>query len=113
MVDSDGLAATHCQKIVSRGGPRATRPAVIKICINDGSRSGHIFMRPSQWGPSARDSNGQQGGVMSYVQPIQSSTEFKTKDVDVYENIRTLANSGAVFRMGDSSINDPTASNLS
>ena len=50
---------------------------------------------------------------MSYVQPIQSSTEFKTKDVDVDENIRTLANSGAVFRMGDSSINDPTASNLS
>src|SRR6516162_7547366 len=57
--------------------------------------------------------NGQQGGVMSNVQRIQSSTEYKTKNVDVDENIRTLANSGAVFRMGDSSINDPTASNLS
>jgi len=47
---------------------------------------------------------------MSYVQPIQSSAEFKATDLDVEENVRTLASAGAVFRQGDS---DATTSSLS
>ncbi|MFZ0237667.1 MAG: hypothetical protein WAL37_09925 [Xanthobacteraceae bacterium] len=50
---------------------------------------------------------------MSYVQPIQSSAEFKATDLDVNENVRTLANGGAVFRQDDHSNGDPTANSLS
>jgi hypothetical protein len=49
---------------------------------------------------------------MSYVQPIQSSAEFKATDLDVDANVRTLASSAA-FRGGDNSSNDPTANSLS
>jgi hypothetical protein len=50
---------------------------------------------------------------MSYVQPIQSAAEFKATDLDVDENVHTLANSSTVFRVGDGSSNDPTANSLS
>ncbi|MGO8924685.1 MAG: hypothetical protein ACLQF4_17315 [Xanthobacteraceae bacterium] len=70
-------------------------------------------MPPSTRGPSARTANGHQGGVMSYVQPIQSSAEFKATDLDVEENVRTLTNAGAVFRQGDNSNGDATTSSLS
>jgi hypothetical protein len=50
---------------------------------------------------------------MSYVQPIQSSAEFKPSDLDVGENVRTLVNGGAIFRQGDNSDNDGTTSSLS
>jgi hypothetical protein len=50
---------------------------------------------------------------MSYVQPIQSSAEFKATDLDVEENVRTLASAGAVFRQGDNSSNDATTNSLS
>ncbi|MFZ1151138.1 MAG: hypothetical protein WAR76_15600 [Xanthobacteraceae bacterium] len=70
-------------------------------------------MPPSTRGPSARTANGHQGGVMSYVQPIQSSAEFKATDLDVEENVRTLTNAGAVFRQGDNSNSDATTSSLS
>jgi hypothetical protein len=50
---------------------------------------------------------------MSYVQPIQSSAEFKAVDLDVEENVRTLTNAGAVFRQGDNSNTDATTSSLS
>lgn len=49
---------------------------------------------------------------MSYVQPIQSSEEFKAVDLDIEENVRTLTNSGAVFRQSDNST-DATTSSLS
>ena len=64
-------------------------------------------------GPSARTANGHQGGVMSYVQPIQSSAEFKATDLDVEENVRTLANAGLVFSPGDNSNSDATTNSLS
>lgn len=70
-------------------------------------------MSPSTRGPSARTANGHKGRVMSYVQPIQSSAEFKATDLDVNENVRTLANGGAVFRQDDHSNGDPTANSLS
>ena len=50
---------------------------------------------------------------MSYVQPIQSSAGFKPTDLDVEENVRTLANAGTVFREGDNPNTDATTSNLS
>jgi hypothetical protein len=50
---------------------------------------------------------------MSYVQPIQSSAEFKAVDLDVEENVRTLTDAGAVFRQGDNSNTDATTSSLS
>jgi hypothetical protein len=50
---------------------------------------------------------------MSYVQPIQSSAEYKAPDLDHDENVRSLANSGALFRVGDNSPNDSNANNLS
>jgi hypothetical protein len=50
---------------------------------------------------------------MSYVQPIQSSAEFKATDLDIDENVRTLANGSAVFRQGDNSNSDATANSLS
>ena len=43
---------------------------------------------------------------MSYVQPIQSSAEFKATDLDVEEDVGTLVNAGAVFRQGDNSNSD-------
>jgi hypothetical protein len=57
--------------------------------------------------------NGHQGGNMSYVQPIQSSAEFKATDLDLEENVRTLANTGAALRQGDNSNSDATTSSLS
>ncbi len=42
---------------------------------------------------------------MSYVQPIQSSAEFKATDLDIEDNVRALANGSAV--------GDATATNLS
>jgi len=50
---------------------------------------------------------------MSYVQPIQSSAEFKAVDLDVEENVRTLTNAGAVFRQDDNSNTDATTTSLS
>lgn len=70
-------------------------------------------MRPSERGPSAPTANGHQGGVMSYVQPIQSSAEFKAVDLDVEENLRTLTNAGSFSRQGDNSNTDATTSSLS
>lgn len=70
-------------------------------------------MRPSGRGPSARTANGHQRDVMSYVQPIQSSEEFKAVDLDIEENVRTLTNSGAVFRQSENSNTDATTSSLS
>jgi mevalonate pyrophosphate decarboxylase len=50
---------------------------------------------------------------MSYVQPIQSSAEFKATDLDMEENVRTLASAGAVFRPGDNSNGEATTNSLS
>jgi hypothetical protein len=50
---------------------------------------------------------------MSYVQPIQSSAELKTAEVDIDENVRTLANNSVVFRQGDNANSDTNANNLS
>ena len=50
---------------------------------------------------------------MSYVQPIQSSAGFKATDLDVEENVRTLANAGTVFREGYNPNTDATTSSLS
>ena len=50
---------------------------------------------------------------MSYVQPIHSSPELKPRDLDVEENVRTLANAGLVFSPGDNSNSDVTTNNLS
>lgn len=47
---------------------------------------------------------------MSYVQPIQSSTELKPTDLDLDESVRTLATSSAALRQADSS--ETTANNL-
>jgi hypothetical protein len=47
---------------------------------------------------------------MSYVQPIQSSTDLKPTDLDLDESVRTLATSSAALRQGDNS--EPTANNL-
>ena len=49
---------------------------------------------------------------MSYVQPVQSSAEFKVAE-DIEENVRTLANSSTFFRQGDNTNNDANASGLS
>jgi len=49
---------------------------------------------------------------MSYVQPIQSSAEFKPAETDIAENGRALASSSVAFRQGDNSNGDPTANNL-
>jgi hypothetical protein len=49
---------------------------------------------------------------MSYVQPIQSSAEFKAAEADFDENVRTLENGSAVFRQGDNSNSDATANSL-
>src|SRR6516225_6987057 len=48
---------------------------------------------------------------MSYVQPIQSSAEFKA-DLDVEESVRTLA-ADVVFRQDDNSNSDATTNSLS
>jgi hypothetical protein len=46
---------------------------------------------------------------MSYVQPIQSSAEFKPAEIDIDESVRSLANSSVAFRQGDNSNGDATA----
>ncbi len=61
-------------------------------------------------GSSAPTADDQQGGVMSYVQPIQSSTELKPTDLDLDESVRSLATSSAALRQADSS--ETTANNL-
>jgi predicted RNase H-like nuclease len=50
---------------------------------------------------------------MSYVQPIQSSAEFKATDLDIEKNVPTLTNAGAVFRQGDNSNSEVTTNSLS
>jgi hypothetical protein len=51
---------------------------------------------------------------MNYVQPIQSSAgESKPVDLDLEDNVRTLAHSSAAFRQGDAPTGEMTASNLS
>jgi hypothetical protein len=50
---------------------------------------------------------------MSYVQPIQSSAEFKPAEVDIEENVRTLANSSTLFRQADNTNGDANANSLS
>jgi hypothetical protein len=50
---------------------------------------------------------------MSYLQPIHSSAELKPTDLDVEDNVRTLANAGGAFRHGDNSNGDATTSSLS
>jgi len=49
---------------------------------------------------------------MSYVQPIQSSAEFKA-DLDVEESVCTLASADVVFRQDDNSNSDATTNSLS
>jgi len=49
---------------------------------------------------------------MSYVQPIQSSAEFKPTETGIDENVRSLAGGSVVFRQGDNSNGDATANNL-
>jgi hypothetical protein len=49
---------------------------------------------------------------MSYVQPIQSSVEFKSAETDFDGNVRSLASSSTVFRQVDNSNSDTTANNL-
>ena len=49
---------------------------------------------------------------MSYLQPIQSSAEFKPAETDIDENVRSLASSSVVFRQVDNSNGDATANNL-
>ena len=50
---------------------------------------------------------------MSYVQPIQSSAEFKPAQADIEKNVRTLANSSALFHQGDNTNSDASANSLS
>jgi hypothetical protein len=50
---------------------------------------------------------------MSYVQPIQSSADLRATDLDLEENVRTLATAGAAFRQGDSPNSDATTNSLS
>lgn len=38
---------------------------------------------------------------MNYIQPVQSSAELKTADVDIDQNVRTLAAGSVAFRQGD------------
>jgi mevalonate pyrophosphate decarboxylase len=53
------------------------------------------------------------GGVMNYVQPIQSSGDLKSTDLDIEENVRTLAHNSAAFRQGDTANGEATANSLS
>jgi hypothetical protein len=48
---------------------------------------------------------------MNYIQPIQSSAELKTADLDIDQNVRTLAASSVAFRQGDAN-SEATASSL-
>ncbi len=50
------------------------------------------------------------GCVMSYVQPIQSSAEFKSTDLDLDENVRALPNANLASRQGDNG--EATANSL-
>jgi hypothetical protein len=112
MVDSDSLAARHCQKIVEPGKPgrisdgRSLKFEVIAspevVTFSCGHPNGD---RPRQQRTAIRVV------FMSYVQPIQSSAEFKAVDLDA--DVRTLTSAGAVFRQGDNSNTDATTSSLS
>lgn len=53
------------------------------------------------------------GGVMNYVQPVQSSGDLKSVDLDIEENVRTLAHNSAAFRQGDTANGEATANSLS
>ena len=48
---------------------------------------------------------------MNYIQPVQSSAELKTADVDIDQNVRTLAAGSVAFRQGDAN-SEATASSL-
>ena len=50
---------------------------------------------------------------MNYVQPVQSSGDLKSADLDIEENVRTLAHNGAAFRQGDTANGEATANSLS
>jgi hypothetical protein len=69
-------------------------------------------MRPSGWRPQS-NRTGTRGGVMNYVQPIQSSGDLKSADLDIEENVRTLAHNSAAFRQGDTANGEATANSLS
>src|SRR6516162_10066652 len=48
---------------------------------------------------------------MNYIQTVQSSAELKTADVDIDQNVRTLAAGSVAFRQGDAN-SEATASSL-
>jgi hypothetical protein len=50
---------------------------------------------------------------MNYVQPILSSADVKPTDLDIENNVRTLAHSSAAFRQADNPNSEATASSLS
>jgi hypothetical protein len=50
---------------------------------------------------------------MNYVQPVQSSGDLKSVDLDIEENVRTLAHNSAAFRQGDTANGEATANSLS
>jgi mevalonate pyrophosphate decarboxylase len=52
-------------------------------------------------------------GVMNYVQPVQSSGDPRSADLDIEENVRTLAHNSAAFRQGDTAGGEATANSLS
>ena len=50
---------------------------------------------------------------MNYVQPVQSSGDLKSADLDIEENVRTLAHNSTAFRQGDTPNGEATANSLS
>jgi mevalonate pyrophosphate decarboxylase len=50
---------------------------------------------------------------MNYVQPVQSSGDLKSADLDIEENVRTLAHNSTAFRQGDTANGEATANSLS
>jgi hypothetical protein len=69
-------------------------------------------MRPFEW-VRPQHANGYKGGVMSYVQPVQLSGDLKPTDLDLEENVRTLAHTSAAFRQGDTANSEATTNSLS
>jgi hypothetical protein len=57
-------------------------------------------MPPSGWEPSRKTVN-ERGGVMNFIQPIESVDDPKTGEVDLDGSIRKLAHSGAAFRQSE------------
>jgi hypothetical protein len=64
-------------------------------------------------GVRSQSASGYEGCVMNYVQPIQSAAESKPVDLDMEDNVRTLAHSSVAFRQGESGNGEMTANNLS